>query len=121
MNDFVEEFVESVYASNKRDIIITDNEKVIAYAGNFKTDLSNKRISMRLEEKISKRQTQVIDKTENFEFLENFPIGKAAIIKPINVMGDISGSVIVLSDTITDVEKSLAEFGGMFMGRYLEG
>ena len=53
VNDFVEEFVESVYASNKRDIIITDNEKVIAYAGNFKTDLSNKRISMRLEEKIS--------------------------------------------------------------------
>ena len=121
VNDFVEEFVESVYASNKRDIIITDNEKVIAYAGNFKTDLSNKRISMRLEEKMSKRQTQVIDKAENFEFLENFPISKAAIIKPINVMGDISGSVIVLSDTITDVEKSLAEFGGMFMGRYLEG
>ena len=58
---------------------------------------------------------------ENFEFLENFPISKAAIIKPINVMGDISGAVIVLSDTITDVEKSLAEFGGMFMGRYLEG
>ena len=55
VNDFVEEFVESVYASNKRDIIITDNEKVIAYAGNFKTDLSNKRISMRLEEKMSKR------------------------------------------------------------------
>ena len=121
VNDFVEEFVESVYASNKSDIIITDNEKVIAYAGNFKTDLSNKRISMRLEEKMSKRQTQVIDKAENFEFLENFPISKAAIIKPINVMGDISGAVIVLSDTITDVEKSLAEFGGMFMGRYLEG
>ena len=79
VNDFVEEFVESVYASNKRDIIITDNEKVIAYAGNFKTDLSNKRISMRLEEKISKRQTQVIDKAENFEFLENFPIGKASL------------------------------------------
>lgn len=55
VNDFVEEFVESVYASNKRDIIITDNEKVIAYAGNFKTDLSNKRISMRLEEKMSKQ------------------------------------------------------------------
>ena len=54
VNDFVEEFVESVYASNKKDIIITDNEKVIAYAGNFKNDLNNKRISMRLEEKISK-------------------------------------------------------------------
>lgn len=121
VNDFVEEFVESLYASNKKDIIITDNEKVIAYAGNFKQDISNKRISMRLEEKINKRQTQVVDKAENFEFLENYNIPKAAIIKPINVLGDISGSVIVLSDSITDVEKSLAEFGGMFMGRYLEG
>ena len=37
VNDFVEEFVESLYASNKKDIIITDNEKVIAYAGNFQT------------------------------------------------------------------------------------
>lgn len=121
VNDFVEEFAESIYASNKRDIIITDNEKVIAYAGNFKSDISNRRISMRLEEKMNKRQTQVIDKHENFEFLENYPINKSAIIKPINVMGDISGSVIVLNDNITDVEKSLAEFGGMFMGRYLEG
>lgn len=117
----VNDFVESLYASNKKDIIITDNEKVIAYAGNFKQDISNKRISMRLEEKMNKRQTQVVDKAENFEFLENYNIPKAAIIKPINVLGDISGSVIVLSDSITDVEKSLAEFGGMFMGRYLEG
>ena len=76
---------------------------------------------MRLEEKMNKRQTQVVDKAENFEFLENYNIPKAAIIKPINVLGDISGSVIVLSDSIPDVEKSLAEFGGMFMGRYLEG
>ncbi len=121
VNDFVEEFAQSIYASNKRDIIITDNEKVIAYAGNFKTDITHRRISMRLEEKMSKRQTQVVDKKDNFEFLENYAINKSAIIKPINVMGDISGSVIVLSDNITDVEKSLAEFGGMFMGRYLEG
>ena len=56
---------------------------------------------MRLEEKMNKRQTQVVDKAENFEFLENYNIPKAAIIKPINVLGDISGSVIVLSDSIT--------------------
>ena len=40
VNDFVEEFVESVYASNKRDIIITDNEKVIAYAAVSYTHLT---------------------------------------------------------------------------------
>lgn len=120
VNDFVEEFATSIYASNKKDIIITDNEKVIAFAGEFKTNIANRRISMRLEEKISKRQTQIIEKN-NFELLENYCTNKAMIIKPINVLGDINGSVIVLSDNITEVEKSLAEFGGMFMGRYLEG
>ena len=90
VNDFVEEFVESVYASNKRDIIITDNEKVIAYAGNFKTDLSNKRISMRLEEKISKRQTQVIDKAENFEFLDD---GLSLIFPPLQVAYYAAGEI----------------------------
>ena len=121
VNDFVEEFVESVYASNKKDIIITDNEKVIAFAGTFKMNLLNRKISMRLEDKIHKRQTAIVDKGENFELLENYPVNKSVIIKPINVEGDIQGSVIVMSDIITDVEKSLAEFGGMFMARYLEG
>ncbi len=121
VNDFVEEFVDSVYASNKKDIIITDNEKVIAFAGAFKMNLLNRKISMRLEDKMHKRQTAIIDKGENFELLENYPVNKSVIIKPINVEGDIQGSVIVMSDAITDVEKSLAEFGGMFMARYLEG
>ena len=47
---------------------------------------------------------------------------KAYIIKPINVYGDILGAIIVCSDTeITELEKSLVEFSGLFMSRYLEG
>lgn len=122
MNDFVNEFVESVYASNKIDIIITDNEKVIAGAGNIKPDLRGKKISMKLEEKINKRQTIVIDETEKFEICENIETGRTFIIRPINVFGDILGCVIVFGDKgITSLEKSIAEFSGTFMSRYLEG
>ena len=121
MDDFINEFVESLYSTNKKDIIVTDNEKVVAAAGSTK-NLINKKISIQLQEKISKRNTQIIDKGEFFEICDNIELKKAYIIRPINVYGDILGAIIVCSDTgITELEKSLAEFSGLFMGRYLEG
>lgn len=122
VNEFIYEFVESIYNSNKRDIIITDNERVTATAGNIKKDIIGKKISMRLEERINKRSSQVVESGETLEITENYELKKPAIIKPINVFGDIVGAVIVLAENeITDVEKSLAEFSGVFMSRYLEG
>lgn len=121
VNEFVTEFAESIYASNKKDIVITDNEKVVAAAGNYRKDIIGKKITLRLEDRISKRQTQVINNDEKIEISENFNMHKPAIIKPINVYGDIIGCVIVSSDQIGEVEKSLAEFSGTFMSRYLEG
>ncbi len=121
MNEFVKEFADSVYTSNKLDIIITDNERVIACAGNFKYNLVGKKISMKLEEKLNKRQTQIVELGENFEVCDNLEIYKPMIIRPINVYGDILGCVIVLGDKgITSIEKSIAEFAGTFMSKYLE-
>lgn len=122
MNDFVSEFVESVYSSNKLDIVITDNEKVIASAGEFKQNIVGKKVSMQLEDKMNKRQTEVIDAHSGFEICENIEIRKPVIIKPINVYGDILGSVIVFGEkAITPLERSMVEFGATFMSRYLEG
>ena len=63
----------------------------------------------------------MIDSTDKFEICENIDMKKPAILKPINVYGDIIGCVIVSSDKIGDVEKSLVEFSSTFMSRYLEG
>ncbi len=121
VNDFVVEFVESIYSSYKKDMIITDNEVVIAVAGSYKKELIGKKISNRLMEKLNKRITYFLEKGETLEIVEEKEIKKPTIIKPINVYGDIIGCVIISSDEITDVEKSLAEFSGIFMSRYLEG
>ena len=102
-------------------LLITDNEKIIAVAGNYRKDIIGKRITLRLEDKISKRSTQIIESLDKLEICENTDMRKPAIIKPINVYGDIIGCVIVSSDKIGDVEKSLVEFSGAFMSRYLEG
>ena len=122
VNDFVLEFVESIYSSYKKDMIITDNEVIIAGSGNYKKDLIGKKISPTLENKLTKRTTQYLEKGETLELTANYDIKRPSVIKPINVYGDIIGCVIVSADTdITDVDKTLAEFSGVFMSRYLEG
>lgn len=122
VNDFVLEFVESIYSSYKKDMVITDNEVIIAGAGSYKKDLIGKKISPRLEEKLTKRATQYLEKGEYLELTVDYDIKRPSVIKPINVYGDIIGCVIVTADSdITDVDKTLAEFSGIFMSRYLEG
>lgn len=122
VNDFVVEFVESIYSSYKKDIIITDNEVVIAVAGGYKKDLVGKKITTSLQDKISKRSTIYIDKNEKLFLTETKTLEKPSVIKPINVYGDVIGCVIISSENdINESEKSLAEFGGLFMSRYLEG
>ena len=120
-NDFVNEFVDSIYSSNHKDIVITDNEKIIAVAGNYRKDIIGKRITLRLEDKIQKRNTQIIESSDKLEICENTDMLKPAVIKPINVYGDIIGCVIERTKKIGDVERSLAEFSGAFMSKYLEG
>ena len=81
-----------------------------------------RKISLRLEDRISKRATQVVPKGEKLEICDNIEVKKASVIKPINVYGDVIGCVVVSSDAeVNDVDKSLAEFSGEFMSRYLEG
>ena len=45
MNDFVKEFTESMYTTNKRNIIVTDNEKIVAASGDFDVELTGKKIT----------------------------------------------------------------------------
>ena len=121
MTDFVKEFTESMSTTNKRNIIITDNEKIVAASGDFKVDLTGKKISKELEERLKNRNTQINNTGISLNICENYTINNSSIIKPINVFGDILCCVIVEGKPqVTYSEKSLAEFGGLFMSRYLE-
>lgn len=122
INEFIKEFVQSIYETTKKEIIITDTERIIASAIKGKKDIVGNKISMRLEERLTNRQTQIIEKGEVLDITELLQIKNPSIIKPINVYGDILGLVIIISDgQITDVEKNLAEFAGSFFCKYLEG
>lgn len=121
INNFIIQYVEAVYSSSKRDIIVTDTERIIAAAGNFRKDLVGKKISVSLDEKIQKRSLQKFEKGENLDVTDNFIINQAAVLKPISVYGDIIGAAIVIGENTTgEIERSLVEITSIFIGKYLE-
>lgn len=121
INNFIIQYVEAVYSSSKRDIIVTDTERVIAAAGNFRKEIIGKKISSSLDDRIQKRSLQKFEKGENLDVTDNFIINQAAILKPISVYGDIIGAAIVIGDATTgEIERSLVEITSIFIGKYLE-
>jgi AbrB family transcriptional regulator (stage V sporulation protein T) len=119
LNSFVHEFTESMSNTNNKNIIITDTDKIISASGTFNTNLIGERLDKNILNFLTP-QTKIIDKG-NAAFLCEKYLLTNAIIKPINVFGDIVGLVIVESNkSVTDYEKRLAEFGGQFMSKYLE-
>ena len=117
---FINQYVDAVFSTNKFEIIVTDTEKVIAAAGSFRKDIIGKRIDIRLDERMHRLTTQIFDKDNHLEITDNLIVKTNAILRPIAIYGDVVGSVIIVNDKITEIEKSLVETSASFISKYLE-
>ena len=117
---FINQYVDAVFSTNKLEIIVTDTEKVIAAAGSFRKDIIGKRIDIRLDERMHRLTTQIFDKDNHLEITDNLIVKTNAILRPIAIYGDVVGSVIIVNDKITEIEKSLVETSASFISKYLE-
>lgn len=121
VDNFITQYVDAVHASSKKEIVVTDTEKVIAVSSGFRKNFVGKKIDIRLDDKIQKKATQIFERGANIEICEGLTISSAVVIRPITVYGDLIGAVIVLGDNvINDTEKMLAELTALFVGKYLE-
>lgn len=121
INSFITQYVDAIYSSSKKEILVTDTEKVIAASNGFKKNLIGKKIDIRLDDKIQKRSTQTFERGSNVEICEGLIINSALVIKPISVYGDLIGCVCVLGDNyVDDTIKMIAELTSAFVGKYLE-
>lgn len=121
VDNFITQYVDAVHASSKKEIIVTDTEKVIAVSSGFRKNFVGKKIDIRLDDKIQKKATQIFERGASVEICEGLTILSAVVIRPITVYGDLIGAVVVLGDNvINDTEKMLAELTALFVGKYLE-
>lgn len=120
IESFINQYVDAIYQSSKKEIIVTDTERIIAAAGSFRIDIIGKKVDIRLDERMHRLTTQIFQSDEHLEVTDNLIIRGNAILKPIAIYGDVIGSIIIASDKITDIETTLAETSATFISKYLE-
>lgn len=128
LNEFANEYAESLSEAVNVIAIITDRDNVIAIAGGSKKEYMDKRVSKELETIMEQREIRVINEVDKLIpiTIEESDMRKysAQVIAPIATHGDPIGSVILLSkDTekvMNETEKKLAETAAGFLGKQME-
>lgn len=122
IDDFAQGFVDSMYSFIKHNIIITDNDTVIASAGKQKKDYLDKPISENLQISLSRREN-ILEKFEKpFKIIETKEEIGTYAISSIIVNGDAVGLVMVSSteEPIGELEKKIVDIASEFLAKYLE-
>lgn len=122
IDDFAQEFVDSIYTFLKHNIIITDNDVIIACAGKGKKDYLNKPISEDLQLALSRRENILEKYQKNFKIIDSKEEMGTYAINTIVVNGDAVGLVMVFSENepIGELEKRIIDIASQFLAKYLE-
>lgn len=128
LNEFANEYAESVYDILGNITIVTDTDQVIAVAGGAKKSLIDKRISKEIEKNILSKTVQVINDKEKIlpviSETSDELIFESQIIVPIISQGDTIGSIVFLSKeqgkTLGDIQLKVVETGASFLAKQME-
>ncbi|NLJ98384.1 MAG: stage V sporulation protein T [Tissierellia bacterium] len=128
LNEFANEFCESLYENTNYTAIISDRDNIIAIAGGSKKEYLEKRVSPELERVIESRNTHIVDETTKAIRLyyedEDPEEYRSQVISPIVMQGDPIGSVILMSKeadkTIGEIEVKLVETAASFLAKQME-
>lgn len=113
--------VDSINSELKKNVFITDMNRVIAYSGNDKKKYIGINISHYLEEIINERKGVRISKN-NIQLLDSINVNISCVIYPIIANGDVNGAIVLMSEDeeISDNEDFLIKVISEFLGKNIE-
>lgn len=122
LSHVAEVYVDSIYNSLKKDIIITDRDNVIACAGSVKKDYLMKPISSYIEECINKRNNVIQVEKNEINIITEKTENCSYVINTIISNGDSIGVIIILSfdEKLSDLETKTAQIASQFFGKHIE-
>ena len=128
LNEFANEYCESLYEATTFTAIISDRDHIISVAGGSKKEYLEKRISPELERIMESRSTYLTEDTNKpiklFYEDETSTEYTAQVIAPIITQGDPIGTVILMSKepdaTMGDIEVKLVETAAGFLSKQME-
>ncbi len=122
LNDFYKNYVDSVWSAIGENIMITDNDKFVAIAGDLKKKCLNEPVSSYIEDIMQRREDAVAKTTTSLELSPGCFMDCTYAISPIIVNGDVLGSVILVSNSsrLEDFSEKTVKIAAKFLGKYIE-
>lgn len=122
MDDLAQNFTDAIYYFIKHNVIIADNNTILAASGNNKKEYINKPISIELENKINRREDMIEKHNKSISIIDDKQINATYAISPIIVNGDTAGTVMIFSENkeLDDVDYKLVQIAAKFLTSHLE-
>ena len=122
LDDLAQELTESINSFVKKNVIITDNDTILAASGAFKKNLLSKPISDELESKIFRREELLERHSKTLSLTLNEEIEATYTVSPIIVSGDTVGLVMIFSskEIVDETDFKLVQILSKFLNNHLE-
>lgn len=120
-NDIAKILIKEINKYLKHDVLITDQDKIIAVEGSMKKDYLDKELNSKFTSEFINKKNDFEDK-KNIQIIDNKNLEGYFIIKPLNIDGINSGFIIIYSkDTKFTIDNdNFIQFIASFFTKYLE-
>ena len=122
IEDFAQNFTDSINSLLKHNIIITDNDSVIAASGKYKKKYLNKSISSTVENMLLGREKVLQNHNKKISIINEEEIEVTYAASTIISNGDVAGLVIIFDDEalINENDFQICQIVSSFLGKHLE-
>lgn len=122
LNDFAQDFADSIHSFIKHNVIITDNDTILAISGPLKKEYLNQNISLQLESKINRREEMLERHKKDISLVDDKNISCTYAVSPVIVNGDNIGLVMILSteEEVQNEDLKIAQIASKFLNTHLE-
>jgi AbrB family transcriptional regulator (stage V sporulation protein T) len=122
INDFSKIVADIIYSDLKKNVIITDNSKIIAAAGPFKKFYLNKNISNNLITSLIRRENMYENYRKSFSIIDDEKIEITYALSTIVVNGDAVGIVMIydMDGKISEIDYKIIKIISNFLSKYID-
>lgn len=127
MSPFASRYAEVLYKATNMPTLISDRDHIVAVSGVSKKEFLERRVTQPLEDLMKNRSSFSSFSSKNTSFRPVEGLGKSAsLIFPIIASGDVTGSIIMLSNEEIKEENTiesntkLAQTAATFLGKQME-
>lgn len=122
VDDFAQQFTDSIYSLIKKNILITNTDNIVAMSGPLKKEYLNKSISNQLEQFLLRREEMLEKYEKEIKITEDKKENASYIISSIVANGDVAGLIIIFSSDskVDELDEKIVKIASQFLSKHLE-